>query len=230
MESKMKPQQQQKKTDPQPLTNTTTKESIEPQDTIIKSLPNTESEIEHANESSITQMPAESSTNVTNETITTERVSEELTTTENNIDNVPQAECDLTSCKAPAGHESCQPLPVEEGKSCPSQYECNLSTNTNGQPTTIVASLDDDSKSENITQQISTEPTTEENSEMESITESSAFSTVPDPHAPEITTKSSSAKTAANIPEKNGSADNRINCNTTTPAKTTAHAETPAAW
>jgi len=129
----------------------------------------------------------------------TEDNSEIPTTTVNDLDSLPEAECDPSTCKAPAGYEFCQPLPVEEGECCPSQYECNVSTTTDGPTTTVVVSVSENgSDSGSVsTQESETDLTTEGNSQSESITDLSdsdenfaGSSTLSDSGASEITTDS----------------------------------------
>ena len=99
----------------------------------------------------------DSSTNIIDESVTTERFSEELTTTE--------SDQDLSTCKTTAKHKTCQPWPVKEGECCSSQYECNVSTTTYEPTITAIPLVDDDSAPETATQQIVTELKTKENSD-----------------------------------------------------------------
>jgi hypothetical protein len=76
------------------------------------------------------------------------------TTTEDILDTLPESPCDPTACPPPSGYEFCQPLPVQEGECCPTQYECNVSTTTDEPATTVVVTVSEGSVT---TQQASTE-------------------------------------------------------------------------
>merc|ERR1712106_452326 len=118
--------------------------------------------------SSDTEDHTESSNDISEDGATTQTSispsNEELdlvTTTENDLDSLPEAECDPSSCEAPAGYEFCQPLPNSEGECCPSQYECNLSTTTDGPTTTIIVSVSEDNSEISTTISSDTEDHTE---------------------------------------------------------------------
>ena len=114
----------------------------------------------------------DSSTNIIDESVTTERFSEDITTTE--------SDQDLSTCKTTAKHKTCQPWPVKEGECCSSQYECNVSTTTYEPTITAIPLVDDDSAPETAKQQIVTELKTKDNSETENdsnITTATASST-----------------------------------------------------
>merc|ERR1712106_677259 len=126
--------------------------------------------------SSDTEDHTESSTDIIEEGVTSEEGDNQTTqnsispsneesdlvsTTENDLDSLPEAECDPSSCEAPAGYEFCQPLPNSEGECCPSQYECNLSTTTDGPTTTIIVSVSEDNSEISTTISSDTEDHTE---------------------------------------------------------------------
>ena len=69
--------------------------------------------------------------NELNITSTTKAIIEHLT-------NVP---CDPSACTSLPGYEFCQPLLSEERECCPSQYECNVSTTTDGPITTVIVAV-----------------------------------------------------------------------------------------